>query len=73
MTFTWLWSGLLFGVVSVALLLLLILGMILFFTGTLGVDGLFAASESQGTLTCWHCQQETPAGRRCRHCGSELQ
>lgn len=71
---SWIWIALLFGAAPIALLVLLILGLSLYFTGTLGVDGLFAAAESQGTLTCWHCQQETPAGhRRCRHCGGELQ
>lgn len=68
----WMWGILLLGVVPIVLLLLL--GLILFFAGAVGVDGLFAATETQGSLTCWHCQQETPAGRkRCRHCGGELQ
>ena len=71
---SWLWMILLMGVGPIALVALLILGLLLFFTGSIGLDGLFAAAESQGTLTCWHCQQETPAGRkRCRHCGGELQ
>jgi hypothetical protein len=68
----WFWGIMLLGVVPIALLMLA--GLVLFFAGSVGLDGLFAATEAQGTLTCWHCQQETPAGRkRCRHCGGELQ
>jgi Zn finger protein HypA/HybF involved in hydrogenase expression len=70
---SWYWFALLFGLGPIALALLS-LGLMLFFTGTVGLDGLFAATEKQGTLTCWHCQQETPAGRKlCEHCGGELQ
>lgn len=66
------WGIMLLGIVPIALLMLL--GLILFFAGSVGLDGLFAAAETQGSLTCWHCQQETPAGRkRCSHCGGELQ
>ena len=56
------------------ILTLVIVGLLLMMTGTIGVDGLFAAAERHGTLTCWHCGEETPAGpRHCTHCHGELQ
>jgi len=71
---SWFWMILMFGMGPIALLVLLSLGLLLFFTGSIGLDGLFAATEGHGTLTCWHCHQETPAARkRCKHCGGELQ
>jgi hypothetical protein len=70
---SWLWLALL-GFWPLILLVVLVIGLVLFLGGSIGLDGLFAASEGQGTLTCWHCGAETPAGRRhCRHCGGELQ
>lgn len=70
---SWFWI-LTLGLGPLALLVVLGLGLMLFFTGSIGLDGLFAASESGGTLTCWHCGEETPAGHRhCTHCHGELQ
>lgn len=70
----WFWYLLMLGFWPFAVLILMIIGLLLYFTGTIGMDGLFAAAEKQGTLTCWHCGKETPAGpRHCTHCHGELQ
>lgn len=49
-------------------------GLVIFFLcGAVGMDGLFAASQPRGTLTCWHCGEQTRAGRKtCQRCGKEL-
>ena len=71
---TWLFWIFGIGVVPIAVLVLVIGGLLLFFTGSMSVDGIFAATESQGTLTCWHCGEQTRAGlKTCKHCGGELQ
>ena len=60
--------------------LLMVLGLagaglgFFFLCGSVGMDGLFAANEPRGELTCWHCGQQTRAGlKHCTHCGEELQ
>jgi len=71
---SWLWVILMYGLGPILIGVVVALALLLFLTGSIGVDGLFAAGESPGTLTCWHCGQETAAGpRRCKHCGGELQ
>lgn len=71
---SWLWMILMLGAWPILLLVLLGGGLLLFLTGSISVDGLFAAAEDHGTLTCWHCGQETAAGpHHCNHCGKELQ
>lgn len=64
----------LFGTV-LGLIGLCAVGLAIFFIcGWVGMDGLFNLGESGGSLTCWHCGQETRAGsRHCSHCGQELQ
>lgn len=71
---TWLFWLFGIGIVPLVLFVLVIGGLVLYFTGSIGIDGLFAMTEKQGTLTCWHCGEETRAGRKtCTHCGGELQ
>lgn len=71
---SWLWVILMFGFGPILIGAVVVLGLMMFLTGSIGVDGLFAASEAQETLTCWHCGQKTTAGRRhCQHCQRELQ
>jgi hypothetical protein len=60
--------------------LLIVLGLavvglgLLFLCGSVGMDGLFAANEPRGQLTCWHCGKQTRAGlKQCTQCGKELQ
>lgn len=70
MTVFWYFVG---GLVSILLLAGLVLA-VFFLCGSVGMDGLFAASEPRGELTCWHCGQPTRAGlKHCGHCGKELQ
>ncbi|MFG0296257.1 MAG: hypothetical protein ACF8PG_10155 [Maioricimonas sp. JB045] len=50
-----------------------LLAIIYIFAGTLGLDSFLKLGDPPAPLTCLHCGRETPPGRRCRHCGSELQ
>jgi len=46
---------------------------VFFLCGAVGMDGLFSATEPRGELTCWHCGEQTRAGRKtCEQCGKEL-
>jgi len=43
-------------------------------TGISFLDLISSLSKRTAKLTCWHCQNETPANRKtCQHCGKELQ
>ena len=70
----WYFFASVFGWIFVVLVLGGLLTLVACWCCGVSVDSLFAISDGNATLTCFHCGQETKAnGKTCEHCGGELQ